>query len=157
MKRFVSLLFVLLIIPSIVLSDLPDISSLSFDELVQLRHQVDLSIWDCNEWRQVKVPIGVYIIGIDIPAGHWTLKPPAGDSVTIEYFKNADETGKRPASSLDNYDAEVIADENSSYASFIHMREVDFELKDGFYLSIVNGPYVIFEPYISKPAFSFFE
>lgn len=155
MKRFFCIIFVLVLLPVFSFADLPDLSGLSYAELVQLRGQINLAIWNSEEWQSVEVPSGVYIIGVDIPSGHWTLKPPAGGSVVIEYFKNADETGKRPGDVLSNYYSESLADESSSFASFVHMREVDIDMKDGFYLSIVNGPSVIFEPYTSKPAFSF--
>ena len=155
MKRLLCVLFALTLLPVYALADLPDLSGLSFDELVQLREQINLAIWNSSEWQQVTVPAGVYVIGVDIPAGHWTLKPPAGDSVVIEYFKTADETGKRPGDVVNGYYYESLADEDSPYASFVYMREVDIDMKEGFYLSIVNGPCVIFEPYTSKPSFSF--
>ena len=157
MKRFFILCLVLCFLPVVAFADLPDLSGLSFDELLQLQNQLNFSIWNSKEWKHVEVPTGVYIIGVDIPAGHWTIKPPAGDGVVIEYFKEVDETGKRPLNTLSNYDAESIADENSSYASIVPMREVDFILKEGFYLTIVNGPYAVFEPFVSKPAFTFFD
>ena len=157
MKRFVCLLFVLIFIPLFAFADPPDISALSYDELVSLRENLNIAIWNCHEWRHVEVPAGVYIVGVDIPAGHWTLNPPSDGSVVVEYFKDPDETGKRPANSLNNYYSESLADESSPYASFVYVREVDLELKDGFYFTVVNGPYVVFEPYTSKPSFSFFD
>lgn len=157
MKKMFCLLFILIFIPVFSFADAPDLSGLSYDELINLREQFNLLIWNSKEWKHVEIPTGIYVIGVDIPAGHWTIKPPAGDAVVIEYFKDVDETGKRPLDSLYNYDAESIADDNCSYASFVPMREVDFELKEGFYLTIVNGPYAIFEPFVSKPAFSFFD
>ena len=155
MKRFFCFLFVLVLLPIFCLADLPDLSGLSFDELLQVRDQLNLLIWNSSDWQSVEVPSGVYVIGVDIPSGHWTLKPPAGGSVVIEYFKDVDETGKRPAYVSSNYFSESLADESSSFASFVYMRQVDIEMKDGFYLTVVNGPSVIFEPYTSKPAFSF--
>ena len=140
-----------------ILDDYDDtyLSSLSYEKLVELKSEINLQIWNSKKWKRVEVPAGVYVIGVDIPAGHWTLKPPAGGSVVIEYFKTADETGKRPANVLSNYYSESLADESSSYASFVYMREVDIDMKEGFYLTVVNGPSVILEPYISKPSFSF--
>jgi len=155
MKRFFCILFSLFLLPVVSFADLPDLSGLSADELISARDQLNLLIWNSESWQSVEVPAGVYVVGVDIPAGHWTLKPPAGGSVVIEYFKNSDETGKRPADALDNYFSESLADEASSYASFVHMRQVDIDMKEGFYFTVVNGPFVIFEPYTSKPAFTF--
>lgn len=50
-----------------------DISSLSFDELISLRQQIDMAIWASDGWQEVEVPSGVYIVGEDIPAGRWTI------------------------------------------------------------------------------------
>lgn len=157
MKRLICILLFLLLFPVFSFADLPDISSLSYDELLRLRQDLNLFIWTSKEWKHVEVPTGIYVIGVDIPAGHWTIKPPAGEFVSIEYFKEVDETGRRPLDMFSNYVSESIADEKSSYASFIYNREVDFVLKDGFYLIISSGPYAIFEPYVSKPQFSFFD
>ncbi|MBO7663767.1 MAG: hypothetical protein J6U01_10385 [Clostridia bacterium] len=142
-----------------VLDDYDDsyLSSLSYDRLVELKEQINLSIWNSKKWKSIEVPAGVYIVGRDIPAGHWTLKAPVGEYVSIEYFQSVDETGKRPADVFTNYYSEVLADESSAFASSFYVREIDLEMKEGFYLTVINGRTVIFEPFISKPAFSFFD
>ena len=155
MKRFLALFLALVLFPLAALADLPDISGLSYDDLITLRGQIDLALWSCSEWKSVEVPAGVYRIGTDIPAGHWTLKPPAGESVTIEYFKEADETGKNALNVFENYFSTSVCDESSDLFSIIPYPQTDIDMRDGFYLAIVNGPSVIFEPYVSKSAFSF--
>lgn len=156
MKKLIALILVLVFVPVLSFADLPDLSGLSFDELIQLRDQLNLAIWNSDKWQQVKVPAGFYIIGKDIPAGHWTIKPATGDFIIlVQYFKEVDETGKNVLDSFTNCSTSSLTDSSSIYADVIYDREVDYEFKEGFYLSISNGPYVIFEPYISKPAFEF--
>ena len=155
MKKLICFLLLLaLLLPFSASADV-DLSGLSFDELVALREQLNLLLWNSAEWKHVEVPKGVYVVGRDIPAGHWTLKPPAGGSVTVEYFKDADATGMNALDTFSNYFSDSLADEASDFASFVYTRELDLDLKDGFYLSVVNGPCVVFEPFVSKPAFSF--
>ncbi len=55
-----------------------DLQGLSFNELLALREQINLAIWNSNEWQCVEVPAGNYTIGIDIPAGYWTISPIEG-------------------------------------------------------------------------------
>ena len=75
MKRFLSLLLCLLVVvsPAWSIADLPDISSLSYDELVELKDSINLAIWNSQEWQEVTVPMGVWTVGEDIPVGHWSI------------------------------------------------------------------------------------
>ena len=88
MKRFFCLLFVLVFLPLVSLADLPDLSGLSFDELVLLRDQLNLAIWNSKEWQEVKVPIGVWKIGDDIPVGKWTISAASDDPDDEVYSKS---------------------------------------------------------------------
>ena len=78
MKRFLCVLFVLVLLPVVSLADLPDLSGLSFDELLQIRDQINLAIWNSQQWQEVSVPPGVWEIGVDIPSGHWSVRPAEG-------------------------------------------------------------------------------
>ena len=75
MKRFFSLLLVfLLIVPSVTLSDSPDLSSMSPDELLTLIRDAQLLLFSAELNAGVKVPQGTYIIGEDIPAGTYRIE-----------------------------------------------------------------------------------
>ena len=50
-----------------------DLSSLSYDELIALHKQVSKAIMQSDEWKEVTIPIGTYVIGEDIPAGDYTV------------------------------------------------------------------------------------
>ena len=51
-----------------------DISAYTFEELLFLRDQVSDAMIINDVYQKVLVPIGVYQVGVDIPAGHWTVK-----------------------------------------------------------------------------------
>lgn len=72
--RIVSLLLVLLFSTiTFASAETFDISDLSFSELVVLKLKINLAIMQCDEWKQVTVHEGTYIVGEDIPAGDYTV------------------------------------------------------------------------------------
>lgn len=72
MKKVVMLVLVLVMVGAVALAEV-DLSGMTFDELVELRKQVDQAIWASDGWQSVQVPGGDYDVGVDIPAGRWTL------------------------------------------------------------------------------------
>lgn len=60
--------------PPVTFADAGDLSSMSFDELLVLRQQVDAALWASDGWQEVEVPQGDYLIGTDIPVGKWTVQ-----------------------------------------------------------------------------------
>ena len=85
MKRFFSALLVitLLLGVSSAIADGIDLSQLSIDELVALKDKINLAIWNSQEWQEVKVPQGVWKVGEDIPAGHWSIEACPGGWANI--------------------------------------------------------------------------
>ena len=71
MKRFFCFLFVLVLMPVISLADLPDISNLSLDELIQLNKLVNDYLFEKTLPDGVLLPSGSYVVGVDIPAGEY--------------------------------------------------------------------------------------
>lgn len=63
-----------------------DLSSMSFSELLELQEEVSKALWASDEFQEVTVPVGLYEVGKEIPAGKWTLKK-ASDEFT--YFRLA--------------------------------------------------------------------
>ena len=51
-----------------------DLSSLSFDELAELRRNCQFEMMNRPEWKEVQVPQGIWQVGKDIPAGDWIIK-----------------------------------------------------------------------------------
>ena len=50
-----------------------DLSVMSFDELIELQEKVNLEIFSRDKWKEVKVPMGAWDVGKDIPAGRWEI------------------------------------------------------------------------------------
>ena len=72
--RILSLLFALMLSAVTFVHAEPfDLSNLSYEELIELHKQVSLAIMQSDEWKEVTVPAGTYIIGQDIPAGDYTV------------------------------------------------------------------------------------
>ena len=69
MKRFFCILFVIVLLPVVSLADLPDLSSLSRDELFELSAQLQSMLFDSSLVDGVLIPAGEYIVGVDLPAG----------------------------------------------------------------------------------------
>ena len=129
-----------------------DLSGMSFDELVALRDQVDLAIWNSQEWQEVEVPQGLYKVGTDIPVGKWTIRAPYGEANSVKIGSQLDDNGTDV-----NYrgDSRMICGEN--FTGFVLSSACDFwtvELRDDQYVCITNGP-AVFTPYAGKPALGF--
>jgi len=157
MKKLISTILILaMLLPAAALSDLPDISGLSFDELVQLREQINLAIWNSEEWQEVTVPIGVWKVGEDIPAGEWTLRSAGkgkyGSSYVV-YCDRIKESGLEGdlLNSRIYQSVIILGDDNEDDDE---PRSVNITISKGMYLIIDDGP-VIFTPYTGKPDLGF--
>jgi len=133
-----------------------DLSAYSYDDLVVLRDRINLAMWESEEWQEVTVPIGVWVIGEDIPAGHWSITAsPDGPSSwgSVAYGAELDETGKDVVYSLKGpYYREQVKRKGSGAA--VNLEEIDLEVKDGMYLVIENTD-MVFTPYAGKPSLGF--
>lgn len=72
MKKFLLFSLIFIMLSTCSLADV-DLSNMSFEELLELQQQVNLTIFNSDEWVEVEVPMGVWDIGKDIPAGRWEL------------------------------------------------------------------------------------
>ena len=74
MKRIIACLLFVAIMLSIpfALADV-DLSGMSFDELIDLQSQLTSEILSRSEWKEIRVPVGTYEVGVDIPAGAYTV------------------------------------------------------------------------------------
>lgn len=114
-----------------------DFSQYSFQELKDLQSAMNKALWASNGWQKVTVPAGVYIVGEDIPAGHWTISE-TNDSYFRVYksMKDGDLTGLMYYSDLNE--------------------PVNIKLYDGNYVEIRDYS-IIFTPYTSGLGFIFTE
>ncbi len=66
-------------------------TTMSYDELVSLQNELTKEIMSRPEWKEVEVPAGQYTIGVDIPAGWYSMKPKSKwDSVYLRWYPNPD-------------------------------------------------------------------
>lgn len=150
MKKTIVLILtiIMVFIVTVSLADV-DINGLSFDELIALKEKINLAIWSSNEWQEVTVSQGVWKIGKEIPAGHWTIKMAPNDKVgnwcSLTYCSKLDETGKNGDYS-GVYLYQQLSRPGSDYPA---PEEYDIELKEGMYL-IIEQKDVVFSPYTGK-------
>lgn len=153
MKRNISLILIIILLPIIAFADLPDISGLNYDELVELKNQINLAIWNSQEWQEVTVPPGLWKIGEDIPAGHWTIRLGVEHGfTTVWYFEQPNEMG-RPFAPLTKHVYQELATEDFHPFNEEYIHSVDFDMKEGWYLYCENT--LIFTPYAGKPDLGF--
>lgn len=155
MKRILALVLVLMVLTGTVYAGSVDLSGMTFDELVALKAQINLAIWNSKEWQEVEVPQGVWKIGEDIPARHWAMKTNA-DWASITVCTALDETGKeadRKNSSVYYYEF-VRCKDSKYFDEKSDLAEMDFDFKVGQYVIIDNGS-LFFTPYAGKPDLGF--
>lgn len=148
MKKIALLVFALILSAS-ALAEI-DLTGMTYDELVALKDQINLAIWNSEEWQEVTVPAGLYHIGNDIPAGRWTIRPSDGNTAELYYGTGLTDGG---ASIDDVYDAEQITSPSDSYAKYNDIESMTWTLEDGAYIKIESSS-VVFTPY-SGNSFSF--
>ena len=84
MKKLICLLLIICLFPVIAAADSLDLSDLSYDQLVALQHYITMEIMKRPEWKEVNVPAGKWIVGVDIPEGEYSIKPYNGGAyITI--------------------------------------------------------------------------
>lgn len=87
MKKILCVLLIVCFLPVVALSE--DLSSMSYDELIELHRQLVKEIMSRPEWKEVEVPAGKWIIGEDIPEGSYSVTPVKNSSVINVYGNNS--------------------------------------------------------------------
>lgn len=124
-----------------------DLSGLSFQELLALSEQVNLALWQSDEWQEVTVPAGMYKIGEAIPAGKWVITAAPGQSVFIEYgdaVNNAKTEMDAYKSSF--YEHSIVTAPDHWYYSHSQVSSMTYELIDGAFILFEEGS-VVFTPF----------
>ena len=156
MKKLVALLLAIVLSAGIALAEGIDLSGMSYDELVALKDRINIAMWQSDEWQEVTVPQGVWKVGEDIPAGHWTVSPLSNFHVYISVGKKLnDEKTDIDVWNSNYYIHESIMSEKSKY--FDENKDkpsCNLELENGMYVVIDDGS-VVFTPYQGKPSLGF--
>lgn len=152
MKRVIAFVLCLLVTLSLTATCFAgfDLSGLTFEELVALRDQINLAIWNSQEWQEVEVPQGVWEVGVDIPVGKWTIHAKPGATT---YIKIGNET-QNGGTEVKMKFAEVIWDTEAMLYQEGNVTEWTVELEAGQFLQVDNG-IAVFSPYAGKPSLGF--
>ena len=86
MKKLFSILLVLCLFTSLALAE-TNLSQMSYDDLLTLQETLVKEIMSRPEWKEVEVPAGQYTIGVDIPAGWYSVRPKNQSSYSSLYFR----------------------------------------------------------------------
>lgn len=151
-KSFLTLIPILVLICSAAVADLPDISGLSYDELVQLREQLNLAIWESEEWQEVTVPAGVWKIGEDIPEGYWTIRPAENTYISVAYCDILDAAGQGAGVGWNGWNGTLTGYPEGHY-TYNECHQVDLDMIAGMYF--INRGTCIFTPFTGKQDLSF--
>ena len=135
-----------------------DLTGMTFDELVALKDQINIAIWNCKEWQEVTVPQGVWKVGEDIPAGTWTVKcSEGGFRAEISWGEKLTDNGEEIYSSgrYSKYNY-VVNPEHKYYKPGEDMTEYTFTVQDGDYIIVAGDEsQALFTPYGGKPSLGF--
>jgi len=154
MKRILCLLLLFVSLPVFALADYPDFSSYSLKELNAILIDLRLHQWKTEEWQEVLVPPGVYEIGVEIPAGHWSIRPDKGLGPCYAiYASGIKDQGHDVDLSAGEYIMECVCDSSSVYYSGEYKESTDFEMEEGHFIRLDCA--MVFTPFIGKPGFSF--
>lgn len=76
MKRSIAtvLAILMLVLPTAFAAS--DLSGMSVEELIQLKTQIDAELLSRGDLKEFEVPVGVYVIGVDIAAGTYSAEMP---------------------------------------------------------------------------------
>lgn len=154
MKKLLAVFLILALMVPTALAESIDLSGLAFDDLVALRDRINLAIWQSAEWQEVTVPQGVWKVGEDIPAGHWTIMAADGAYAMIEYGDVLTESNSISWSSSIYIIENIKSVTSRIYNENSDRTQIDIDMKDGFYIEISSGS-VVFTPYTGKPSLGF--
>jgi len=136
MKKHIALVLVLLLALS-----LPSISraenkyeGYTFEQLQTEYLAILEAMWKTNEWQKVEVPAGVYQVGVEIPAGEWTLSSDDSFLVNVGTKLDATKTKIESGNSIAN---ELVDKEDYKNGWTVVLTTGDFiELSDVVYFTV---------------------
>lgn len=146
-RRIAALILVLTLLTPAALADI-DLSGMTLAELIELRRQVNLAIMQTDEWQEVEVPAGVYEIGVDIPAGKWTISAVPGGFSLVKTTDGLNELGSDYGGDYSYIESENIFAHDCSVYRPGRPESVTWALQEGSYFIATKA--VIFTPYAAR-------
>ena len=157
MKRFICILLIIILTVPYALSESIDLSNLTFNELVALKERINLAIWNCDEWQEVEVPQGVYIVGENIPAGTWTVKCKYSNDSYLRFAwgDKLDESGQH-ITYVGSKKADIVSIYTTATRNYEDgkLLEYTFTCEDGDYI-VIEYNNAVFSPYHGKQDLGF--
>lgn len=161
MRKLIVALLVVTMMISTAMAEGIDLSGLSYDDLVALKDRINLAIWESEEWQEVTVPQGRWIVGEDIPVGTWVIKCAQinNDSISgrltqLEWGETLEEDGDISYHGRHGY--ENVFNGDSKYYEAGDNTEITVELQDGDIVDIdTDYAPAVFMPYSGKPSLGF--
>lgn len=136
------------------LSYAADVINMTYDDLVAMKDQLNHAIWNSEEWQEVEVPQGVWIIGEDIPVGKWTIKAADGLKTSVYWCDRLNESETSMSWNGDVHEYKTIYSKTHHNYEKGDVTEVTWNFKEGHYFIVESG-IAIFTPYSGKPSLGF--
>lgn len=116
-----------------------DLSGLSYAELDSLRAQCQMEMMKRDEWQEVSVPVGVYQVGVEIPAGTWRVVCHYNYDTIITWGEYLEANGKDIDFHKSNrYHYETVYNPKNEYYESGMPTEYTFTVKEGEWI-VVDG------------------
>lgn len=154
MKKLICLIAIMCLVFPYASAEI-DLSGMTYAELVALKDKINLAIWNSKEWQEVTVPQGIWVVGEDIPAGHWNISAPSKAMYTsIECGEKLMENGISISFMSKKYINETLYGINGYMYTEGARTSIDIVLENGMYV-IIDGNNAIFSPFSGKPDLGF--
>lgn len=90
MKKLLSLILALCLSAAPLAALAVDLSGLTSDELIELRGQILTELKSRGDLIYFDVPVGYYIVGVDLPAGDYYVTPSSSSYTNVSLYPNAE-------------------------------------------------------------------
>jgi len=159
MKKLFCLILAGILIMSAAWAEEIDLSGLTFEELDALRDRCMLEMMKRDVWQEVTVPQGVYQVGVQIPAGTWTVYCHNGISALVNW---GDTLTPNHEDIEINYETgrygwgRVYNPHYRNYKEYYDGSQISytFTVREGEWIIIEDSP-AVFTPGSPTPSFSF--
>ena len=126
-----------------------DPSALTGGELLALRDAIAAEQQKRDEWQSVEVPKGVYTIGEDIPAAHWTVSALEGATAYVYWCDVLDASGAGMSWDGNVHENAYLRSRSYKYAEPGDPDHVSWNMENGQYF-IVDDGIAVFTPFAGK-------
>lgn len=156
MKKLICILL-LVCVSATAAAESIDLTGLSFDQLIALKESINMELWQRDDWQEVTVPQGVWLVGKDIPAGKWLITAlQTQDGKTYVQYGSKLEKNKNEIEYRYMKDYFWVYSKQHSHLGSSDVTEFVVDLTDGDYVVISPsyGP-AVFSTYTGNPSFVF--